>query len=437
MAGSRQVLFRVILGSFIGLSGAVSASAQLRAEIVGPGVMRIPIAAAPLAPAGQADAALEAEFSRVLAGDLDISGLFRVIDPASYIEGVPPGPLGPERVNFLNWQTIGARGVLLGRYERSQDELTVEVAFFDVPGHSMLGGRRFRGRSGEIVRMAHRAADAILEFTTGIPGPFDSKLAFVSNRGGHSRDLFTFTLDGKIDRITNDHSVVMAPAWSPDLRSVVFTSFRDGEPELFNADLSSKVENKIASKMGLNIGGAWRPDGSVLAVAREQEGNTDIYTLDFRGQNQQRLTDHWGIDVDPSWSPDGTRLAFCSSRGGTPQVYTMSYPDKKVSRVTFSGNYNCSPVWSPDGRSIAYAGRMGRDFHVFVTPAGGGEARQLTFVGSNEDPTWSPDSRFIAFSREQGKNKKIFLVDVTGRWERQLTTGDGDDTSPSWSRRLD
>ncbi|MBI5505655.1 MAG: Tol-Pal system beta propeller repeat protein TolB [Deltaproteobacteria bacterium] len=404
---------------------------------MGPGAMRIPIAAAPLSPAGQADTSLEAEFSRVLAGDLDISGLFRVIDPASYIEGVPPGPLGPERVNFLNWQAVGARGVLLGRYERSQGELTVEVAFFDVPGHSMLGGRRFRGDPAEVARMAHRTADAILEFTTGIPGPFDSKLAFVSNRGGHVRELFTFTLDGKINKLTNHRSVVMAPAWSPDLRSIVFTSFRDGAPDLFSLDLASKAETKLASKMGLNIGGAWRPDGGLLAVAREQEGNTDLYTLDFRGQAQQRLTEHWGIDVDPSWSPDGSRLAFCSSRGGVPQVYTMSYPDKKVSRVTFSGNYNCSPVWSPDGRNIAYAGRIGRDFHVFVIPAGGGAARQLTFRGSNEDPTWSPDSRFIAFSREQGASKKIFLVDVTGKWERQLTTGDGDDTSPSWSRRLD
>lgn len=437
MAGSRRISSGAVLASILVLFAAVPAGAQLRAEIVGPGVMRVPIAAPALVPTGAADTALEVEFSRALAGDLDISGLFRLVDPASYIEGVPPGPLGPEGVNFLNWQAIGARGLLLGRYSISPDELVVEVAFFDVPGRTMLGGRRFRGRPGEVPRMAHRTADAIMEFTTGIPGPFDSKIAFVSDRGGHTRDLFTFAFDGRIDRITNHRSVVMAPAWHPDSKSILFTSFRDGSADLFSKDLSSKAETKLASKMGLNIGGAWRPDGSVVAVARESGGNTDIFALDFRGQAQQRLTDHWGIDVDPSWSPDGSRLAFCSSRGGTPQVYTMTYPDKKVSRVTFSGSYNCSPVWSPDGRSIAYAGRAGRSFHIYVVPTAGGEPRQLTFSGSDEDPTWSPDSRFIAFSREQGAHKKIFLVDVTGRWERQLTTGEGDDTSPSWSRRFE
>ena len=409
----------------------------LRAEITSPGMMRVPIALAPLAPISQPDSRLEAEFARVLAGDLEISGMFRVLDPASYIDSVPPGALAAEAVNFLNWQSIGARGLLLGRYERSGSNLMVEVAFFDVPGRVMLGGRRFNGPASDVARMAHRTADAILAFTTGIEGPFDSRIAFVSNRGGYAKEINVFTFDGAVTKVTNHRTVTMAPSWSNDSSSIVFTSFRGGAPSLYSIALRSKVESPLASKMGLNVGGAWRPDGSAIAVAREEGGNTDIYLLNFGTQNQQRLTDHWGIDVDPSWSPDGSELAFCSSRGGTPQVYTMNPSSKEARRITLSGSYNCAPVWSPNGKHIAYAGRVGRDFHVFVVPASGGEARQLTFTGSNEDPTWSPDSRFIVFSREEGSDRKLYLVDITGRWERQLTTGSGDDSSPSWSKRLD
>ncbi len=436
--GRVGLLFRFALaGAVVMLACDRAHSAPLRAEINSPGMMRVPIALAKLAPVSAEDAALEGEFATVLAGDLDISGLFRVIDPASYIDGVPPGPLGPEHVNFLNWQTIGAHGLLLGRYERSGSDLMVEVAFFDVPGHAMLGGRRFHGPPADVARMAHRTADAIIEFTTGIPGPFDSRIAFVSNRGGYAKEINVFTFDGDITRITNHHTVTMAPSWSIDSSSIVFTSFRGGAPSLYSIALGSKAEKKLATKMGLNVGGAWRPDGKELAVAREEGGNTDIYLLDFATENQDRLTDHWGIDVDPSWSPDGSRLAFCSSRGGTPQVYTMAPSSKEAKRITFAGGYNCAPSWSPDGRYLAYSGRVGRDFHIFVIPAAGGEARQLTFTGSNEDPSWAPDSRFIVFSREQGGDRKLFLVDVTGRWERQLTAGKGDDSSPSWSRRLD
>jgi TolB protein len=418
------------------LTGAAEAE-TLKGSIQGPGQMRVPIALAKLAPISAPDPALETEFGRVLAGDLEISGLFRIIDPAAYIEGVPPGPLGPEHVNFMNWQTIGAHGLLLGRYERAGNELVVEVAFFDVPSHAMIGGKRFRGPQAEVARMAHRTADAILEFTTGTAGPFDSRIAFVSNRGGYAKEINTFTFDGAINRITNHHTVTMAPSWSLDANSIVFTSFRGGAPSLYSIDIGSKAEKKLASKMGLNVGGAWRPDGKGMALAREEGGNTDIYLLDFATENQVRLTDHWGIDVDPTWSPDGSRLAFCSSRGGSPQVYTMSPDTKQAARVTFSGSYNCAPVWSPDGRWIAYAGRVGRDFHIFVIPAAGGDAKQITFTGSNEDPTWSPDSRFIVFSREQAGDRKLVLVDITGRWERTLTTGKGDDSSPSWSKRLD
>ena len=435
----RQVRF-LLAAAVVILAGGLAARAEaapLRAEINSPGMMRVPIALAPLAPLAGPDTALESEFSKVLAGDLEISGMFRIIDPASYIDSVPPGQLAAESVNFLNWQTIGARGLLLGRYERSGSDLMVEVAFFDVPGHAMLGGRRFHGPPSEVARMAHRTADAILAFTTGTEGPFDSRIAFVSNRGGYAKEINTFTFDGAITRITNHHTVTMAPSWSNDSSSIVFTSFKGGAPSLYSVALGSRAESKLATKMGLNVGGAWRPDGSSMALAREEGGNTDIYLLNFATQNQERLTDHWGIDVDPSWSPDGSQLAFCSSRGGTPQVYTMDPGSKQARRVTMSGSYNCAPVWSPNGRLIAYAGRVGRDFHIFVVPASGGDARQLTFSGSNEDPTWSPDSRFIVFSREQGPDRKLFLVDITGRWERQLTAGSGDDSSPSWSKRLD
>ena len=438
MQRKKGLIARLALAGVVGMlcCGAAQA-APLRAEINSPGMMRVPIALARLAPVSAPDVALEAEFGKVLAGDLEISGLFRVLDPASYIDGVPAGPLGPQNVNFLNWQTIGAHGLLFGRYERSGSDLMVEVAFFDVPGRAMLGGRRFRGPQAEVARMAHRTADAILEFTTGTPGPFDSRIAFVSNRGGYAKEIHTFTFDGAITRITNHRTVTMAPSWSVDSSSIIFTSFRGGQPSLYSVALASRAESKLAAKMGLNVGGAWRPDGSSLAVAREEAGNTDIYLLDFATQNQQRLTDHWGIDVDPTWSPDGSQLAFCSSRGGTPQVYTMAPSARQAVRITFSGSYNCAPSWSPDGRWLAFAGRIGRDFHIFVIPAAGGEPRQLTFTGSNEDPSWAPDSRFIVFAREQAGDRKLFLVDITGRWERQLTAGNGDDSSPSWSRRLE
>src|SRR6266436_4779374 len=89
---SNQARIALVVAA-LALVACTQADARVSAVIEGAGTNRVPIALAPLAPVSSPDAALENEFGKVLAGDLEISGMFRIIDPASYIERVPPGPL--------------------------------------------------------------------------------------------------------------------------------------------------------------------------------------------------------------------------------------------------------------------------------------------------------------------------------------------------------
>ncbi len=431
------LLAALLLASPLAAQQVGDLDGPLQLQIVGPGLSRMPLAVPTLKRLGGTESEAAADYVSLLSRDLEMSGLFRVIDSAAYIDDPQTSGIRLEEINFDNWLTVGARGLVRGTYEVDSTGLTVEVRFFDVPGRSMIGGRKFSATGTDFARMAHRTADAVMEFVTGRLGPFDSRIAFVSDRGGHTRDVFVFSFDGRVQRLTRHGSVVMAPSWHPDATSLVFTSFKERRPSLYRVDLPTGEQTRLASKLGLNIGGTWSPDGKLLAVAREVAGNTDVYAIDFAKGKQWKLSEHWGIDVDPAWSNDGKRLAFCSSRSGRPQVYVMDISERRPERLTFEGTYNCSPTWSPDGTTIAYTGRTDGRFQIFTIPATGGGRRQLTFEGSNEDPTWSPDSRFIAFSSRRGGRKKLFLVDADGRWERQLTDGEGDDTSPSWSRRLD
>ncbi len=413
------------------------ARAQVRGEIVGPGATRMPIAVPELKALGGFDRAAEARrFIGILRRDLELSGLFRVIDPSAYIEDPQQAGLTIDTVRFDDWAAIGAKGLVSGGYTGTANGLVVEMRFFDVAARTSSGGRRLTGDVRNVARLAHRMADAVLEYVTGVPGPFDSRIAFVSNRDGHVREVYMMTLDGRVERVTRHNSITMAPSWHPSGTSLLFTSFRGGKPVLYSLDLRSGFDSRIASKLGVNVGGAWSPDGTRILLAREEDGNTDIYMLDPVARTSRRLTTHWGIDSDPSWSPDGSRIVFCSSRSGSPQVYTMRLGDLEPRRLTFQGNYNCAPVWSPDGRWIAYAGQVRGVFQIFVIPSEGGPARQLTVSGSSEDPTWSPDSRYLAFAGRRGGRSKIYMIDAEGRWEHALTDGPSDDSSPSWSGRL-
>ena len=413
-----------------------AANAQVRGEILGPGATRMPVAIPELQLTSPDDDAAARTFIRVLRGDLELSGMFRVIDPTAYV----PRSQDPEptvaNVNFDSWRSIGALGLLLGKYQVYGDTLTIDTRFFDVANRSMTGGRKLVGDVRDASQMAHRMADAVMLFVSGVAGPFESRIAFVSDRDSHFREIYLFDFDGTARAVTKHNSITMAPDWHPGEPVILFTSFKPKRPILYSMDLRTGFDSRIASKMGVNVGGAYSPDGTKILLAREEGGNTDIFELDPIAGKSVRLTNHWGIDVSPVWSPDGKRIAYCSSRSGSPQIYTQLAGGGPAKRLTFSGDYNCAPSWSPDGTHIAYAGRRQGKFQIFVIPALGGAARQLTFAGSNEDPTWSPDSRYIAFSGRRGSRNKIYMVDLFGRWEKQLTDGKGNDTSPAWSKRL-
>ncbi|MFQ5479119.1 MAG: Tol-Pal system beta propeller repeat protein TolB, partial [Candidatus Binatia bacterium] len=377
-----------------------------------------------------------AEFTRVLMADLQRSGIFRVLDPAAYIEDPQKSGTIREDINFGSWAAIGALGLVRGSYRGTPGGMTIEVRFFDVAAGSSLGGNKLSGKTSSAGAMAHRTADEIMKFVTGKAGPFDSWISFVSNRDSRFREIYIYSFDGRVEALTAHRSITMAPAWSPDAESLLFTSFKDGHPALYSYDLASGSDRRLAYRHGVNVGGAWSPGGQSVLFSRAVDGNTDVYSLSLASRRVTRLTSHWGIDVDPAWSPDGKRIAFCSSRSGSPQIYVMSARGESPRRISFQGRYNCTPAWSSDGRSLAWTGRVDGRFQIFTKLLDGGSPRQLTFEGENEHPTWSPDSRFIAFSGRRGSKRSIYMVGVLTGIITQLTVGPGDDTSPNWSAGL-
>jgi TolB protein len=420
---------------------AASAHAVVTGAIFGPGSASFRIAVMPLKSLGGDDSgALGQRFADVLSRDLDLSGYFRLVDPKTFIESAQASGITAPEIDFVGWAAVGAQALVKGGITVSGDMVTVEVRLFDVPGRQDVGqvGRRFSGPRAELPRMAHKTADSILEFLTGERGPFDSAIAFVSTRSGRLKDVYRWTFDqDDPTRVTDERSLVVNPRWRPDARAVLFTSYREHYPHLFEVALPGRQVLRVVPGNATILDGAWSPDGSKLLVTREEGGNSDIFLLDRSGAVLKRLTDHWGIDVSPAWAPDGRRIVFCSARAGSPQIYVMGIDGSRVTRVSTSGNYNTSPSWSPKGDRIAYATRAGGGFQIVVADADGGDGRTITSQGSNENPSWGPDGRYLVFSSTRAGGRKIFLSDREGKSQKQLTRGNGDDTSPTWSVRLE
>jgi TolB protein len=426
--------------SFIGwatlavLLAAGHSWAQVTGRIVGPGATRLEIAISPLADSGGGKEA-GARFSEVLSRNLTLSGYFRVLDPKAYVEG--PTPVEVSQINFANWSVIGAKALIKGTVSQSASSLTIEARLYDVAQHSQVGGERYSGGLDRVPEMARRFADKIMEYLTGEAGPFNSRIAFASRRGGRAKEILTMSVDGyDVTTVTNNRTINLAPSWSPDASSLLFTSFMDGNASLYRADVSGRGVAKVSSARGLNLGGRWSPDGQRIAISLERSGNSDIYLLNEQGQVLKQLTTGGEIDVSPVWSPDGRQIAFVSARTGTPQIYVMGADGSSPRRVTFQGSYNTSPSWSPKGDLIAYVGRE-QGFNIFTVNVKTNQVHQLTSgQGSNEDPSFSPDGRYLVFSSTRVGKPALFLADTSGEHQVQLTRSGGDDTSPSWSLRL-
>lgn len=415
------------------------AGAQVKGLIVGPGAERYPIAVSPLKNLGERGDGLRLSegVADVIARDLELSGWFRILDRSAYIESPKTGSITLGGFDFRDWSTIGAQGLVKGGFVLRGEELALELRLFDVYQQKQIVGKRYSGGAKDYRRMAHKFVDEIILQFTGVPGVFDTRIAFVATGGDRFKEIYIAHLDGS-DRVqvTHNRTINLLPSWTPDARAITYTSYRDFRPELYLFDLVTGKESKFSARPGLNLRGKWSADGKYFAVALEKEGNTDLYLLDRRGKEVKRLTDTPGIDVSPSWSSDGTRLVFVSDRSGSPQLYVMELPGGQTRRLTYTGSYNTSPDWSPTGDKIAYVARTGGRFQITTIDAGGGEPRVLTDARDNEDPSWSPDGRFIIFTSNRSGRYQLYIMQSSGENQRRLTTSGGHDTDPSWSPRL-
>jgi TolB protein len=377
---------------------------------------------------------VSATFGKVLMRDLTLSSFFRIIDPSSYIEDAQNSGFDIGQFNFSDWTSLGADYLVKGSVTRDGDKIAIEALLFDVPQQRRMMGKKFTGDPHDVGEMARRFADAILLAATGKRGPFDTKLAFVSTRGGRFKEIYTSWLDGgTLFRVTDNPTINLFPNFDHSGGHLIYLSYKSYSPELYVVDLGRQLETRIDPGLGQAVGGALTPDGQIIA-AFQRGGRTNLYLLTQSGGMIHPLTDGGPINVSPSVCPDGGEFVFTSDRSGTPQIYTESLDGGEAHRITYKGSYNTAPSFSPDCKHIAYESREPGGFQIYVIGVDGSGAQQLTQSGSNEAPSWSPDGRYIAFSSNRGGGTRIYLMRARdGYVIAPLTEGEGHDSNPAWS----
>jgi TolB protein len=371
----------------------------------------------------------------VLSGDLNASGLFKTLDPASFV-----ADLAKEELSIApdSWRTVGAEGVVKARSSTIGGDLSIEFRLYEViKGDRPVLTKTYRAPAANVRRLAHIFADEIVRYYTGEDSFFGTQIAF-SRPIGRQQALVIMDYDGAGQRtVTSNDSQNILPSWHPSGSNLLYTSFVRGSPDLWAVATSGSKPRRVSTKPGLNTGGVFSPDGTKIAVTLSFEGNSEIYVVTPAGDVIKRLTSNPAIDSSPTWSPDGSQIAFVSDRHGSPQIWKMSATGADQTKLTRRGSYNVEPAWSPkllNGKSlIAFSGRDEKgNLDIFTVDAASQDLQRITEnQGSNSHPTWAPTGRALAFKSSRGG---IYVSTADGKTQRPVFRGAAE--TPSWGPHL-
>jgi TolB protein len=235
---------------------------------------------------------------------------------------------------------------------------------------------------------------------------FDSNRRRVAGEPFNTSDLFVMAADGSAQTpLVRGNSAT----WSPDGRGIAFHASASGagrpinslpgaaatDADIFVMNVRDFLEHRTPPKNITNNPAAidddpdWSPDGRTIVFTShavtdtgDDHATAEIYAIAASGVGQpRRLTNNTEEERAAAWSPDGTRLVFMCRRGGADfEICVMNADGTGQVQLTDNTIGDLTPSWSPDGKKLVFHRRVGGlgQFQLFVINADGTGEKQLT-----------------------------------------------------------
>lgn len=211
-------------------------------------------------------------------------------------------------------------------------------------------------------------------------------------------DLFSVRVDGQDpQRLTNTPGYDAEATVSPNGKTIVWTSVRDGDLDIYAMDLDGTHPRRLTQEVGYDGGPFFSPDSkrivyraqhpsnqeeldqykALLAQNLVEPGRLELFIMNADGSGKQQVTHNGASNFSPYFHPDGHRLIFSSNvetrnDGGRPEfhLYLVNEDGSGLERLTFDGQFNSFPMFSPDGKRLVWVSDRGAkergEFNVFL-----------------------------------------------------------------------
>src|SRR3990172_1189275 len=214
--------------------------------------------------------------------------------------------------------------------------------------------------------------------------------------------------------------------------------------DIFMAKPDGSNLKQITNAYGYDAEATVSPKGDKIVFTSTRDGDPEIYLMDIDGSNQKRLTHEKGYDGGPFFSLDGSKIVFRASRPKTEEelkdyndlvenglvrptaleIYTMNSDGSNIKQVTNFGRASFAPFFHPDGKRIIFASNInsktGRDFDLYIINTDGTGLEQITFNETFDGfPMFTRDGKKLIFASNRFNKKEGDTNIFTADWVEQ------------------
>ncbi len=210
-------------------------------------------------------------------------------------------------------------------------------------------------------------------------------------------DIFTANADGtKVKQLTKTKGYDAEATLSPNGKSIVFTSTRDGDLDIYTMDTKGKNVKRLTTALGYDGGPFFSPDGKQIVyrayhpktedeIARYKDrlandliepNNFELWVMNADGSNKRQITDLGDASFAPYFTPDGKSIIFCTNHFATDQqkrnfdLAIINLDGTGLEQITFNESFDGFPMFSPDGKKLVFASNRNAktqgDTNVFI-----------------------------------------------------------------------
>lgn len=211
--------------------------------------------------------------------------------------------------------------------------------------------------------------------------------------------------------------------------------------DIFTADSDGSNPKQLTKEKGYDAEATVSPKGDRIVFTSTRDGDPEIYTMNIDGTDIKRLTFEKGYDGGPFFSFDGSRIVFRASRPKTEaelkdyeelvrdgyvrptalEIYVMDADGSNIHQVTNFGKASFAPFFHPDGKRIIFSSNINSkkgpmNFDLYMINTDGTGLEQITFDESFDGfPMFTSDGKHLVFASNRHSQKKgdtnIFIAD--------------------------